>query len=366
MNSKSTQIGLAVLVALAGATYFVYREPPPSTNAALTAPWSAWDKGRVDNVTINRPGAAADARELRFEKQGTSWSMTAPGRGPTAENSVQDLLNRLSDMHVVSRRATQAASHTQFNIDDAHGTRITLKAGGTVLLDLVVGDAVGAGTSVRRPGANEVFEADQSLSSMLSQQPRDWRNREITRVERGQVTRVEWVNPNGTFTFTRSGETWTPATPIERLDTARVGAVVDSLLNLRASDFAAANATTGFTDSSPRVTLTTGGGDAAAQTLILRAGATGGDNEVYLRREGSDITYLVSRASGDAVNPALTAFQQPLPQDGGAASDASAPAPEAAPGGAPGAPPGGSPQIPPEVMEQLRRQLQNAGGAAPH
>jgi hypothetical protein len=139
---------------------------------------------------------------------------------------VQDLLNRLNDMHVVSRRATQAASHTQFNIDDAHGTRITLKAGGTVLLDLVVGDAVGAGTSVRRPGANEVFEADQSLSSMLSQQPRDWRNREITRVERGQVTRVEWVNPNGTFTFTRSGETWTPATPIERLDTARVGAVV--------------------------------------------------------------------------------------------------------------------------------------------
>lgn len=362
MNSKSITIGLAVLVGLAGATYFVYRDPPPSSNAAPAAPWSAWDKGRVDSVTINRPGAAADARELRFEKQGNAWSMTAPGRGPTAENAVQDLLNRLSDMHVVGRRATQAASHTQFNIDDAHGTRITLKAGGAVLLDLVVGDAVGAGTSVRRPGGNEVFEVDQSLSSMLSQQPRDWRNREITRVERAQVTRVEWVNPNGTFTFTRSGETWTPATPIERLDTARVGAVVDSLLNLRASDFAAANATTGFTDSSPRVTLTTGGGDAAAQTITLRVGANGGDNEVYLRREGSDITYLVSRASGEAVNPALTAFQQPLPQDGGAAADASAPAPAAAPA----APPGGSPQIPPEVMEQLRRQLQNAGAAAPH
>lgn len=366
MSSKNLTIAAAVLVGLAGATFFAYREPPPAADARTTPPWTAWDKARVDRVTINRPGAGAAEREITFARTGTAWAMTAPGRGPTTDRAIEDLLERLHDMHVVQRRATQAASHTQFNIDDAHGTRLTLKAGDAVLLDLVVGDAVGSGTSVRRPGANEVFEVDQSLSSTLSQAPRDWRNREITRIERGSVTRVEWVNPNGTFSFTRSGETWTPATPIERLDTARVGAVVDSLLNLRASDFAAANATTGFTDSSPRVTLTTGGGDAAAQTITLRVGANGGDNEVYLRREGSDITYLVSRASGEAVNPALTAFQQPLPQDGGAATDASAPAPAAAPGGAPGAPPGGSPQIPPEVMEQLRRQLQNAGGGAPH
>lgn len=361
MNSKSISVSLAALVGLAGATYFVYRDPPPSTNAAPAAPWSAWDKGRVDHVTITRPGADANARELRFEKSGSAWNMTAPGRGPTAENSVQDLLNRLSDMHVVQRRASQASSHTQFNIDDAHGTRITLKAGSTVLLDLVVGDTVGSGTSVRRPGANEVFEVDQSLSTMLSQAPRDWRNREITRAERAQVTAVEWVSPNGTFSFTRSGETWTPAAPIERLDTARVGALVDSLLNLRASDFAAPDANTGFTDTSPRVTLTLGGGDAAAQTITLRVGGSGGDNETYLRREGNEQTFLVSHASGEAVNPALSAFQQPLPQDGGAAADATAPAP--APAAAPAAPPGGSPQIPPEVMEQLRRQLQNAGGA---
>lgn len=360
MNSKSISFALAVLVGLSGATYFAYRDPPPSSSAAPSAPWTAWDKARVDDVTITRPGADAAARELHFAKTGGSWNMTAPGRGPTAENSVQDLLNRLSDMHVVSRRATQASSHTQFNIDDAHGTRVTLKAGSTVLLDVIVGDAVGSGTSVRRPGANEVFEVDQTLATMLSQAPRDWRNREITRGERARVTAVEWVNPNGTFSFTRSGETWTSSAPIERLDTARVGSLVDTLLNLRASDFAAADANTGFTDASPRVVITLGGGDAAAETITLRVGGSGGSNETYLRREGNDQTFLVSHASGEAVNPALTAFQQPLPQDGGAATDASA-APAAAPAAAP---PGGSPQIPPEVMEQLRRQLQNAG--APH
>jgi hypothetical protein len=365
MNSKGISIALAVLVGLAGATYFVYREPPPAANARPAAPWSAWDKGRVDHVTITRPGAAAAERELGFAKTGTAWAMTAPGRGPTADNSVEDLLTRLSDMHVVQRRATQAGSHTQFNIDDAHGTRITLKSGSTVLLDLVVGDAVGTGTSVRRPGANDVFEVDQSLASMLSQAPRDWRNREITRVERSAVTRVEWVNPNGTFTFTRNGDTWTPAAPIERLDTARVNTLVDSLTGLRASDFAAADANAGVTDASPRVTLTTGGGDAAVQTITLRLGSNGGDNAVHLRREGNDTTFLVSRSTGEALNPALAAFQQPLPTDGGAAADASAPPPPAAPPGA--APGGAAPQIPPEVMEQLRRQLQNAGGGgAPH
>ena len=45
---------------------------------------------------------------------------------------------------------------------------------------------------------------------------------------------------------------------------------------------------------------------------------------------------------------------------------ATLPAAQEDPAAAPAAPPGGSPQIPPEVMEQLRRQLQNAGGAAPH
>lgn len=362
MNSKGISIALAVLVGLAGATYFAYREPPASTDARPAAPWTTWDKARVDHITINRPGASAAERELNFEKTGTAWAITAPGRGPTADRAIEDFLDRLSDMHVVQRRATQASSHTQFNIDDAHGTRITLKSGSTVLLDLVVGDAVGSGTSVRRPGANEVFEVDQSLAATLSQAPRDWRNREITHVERAQVTRVEWVNPNGTWSFTRSGETWTPGAAIERLDTARVNSLVDSLLNLRASDFAAADANTGFTDASPRVTITTGGGDAAAQTVVLRLGANSGESEVYVRREGSDQTYVISRSSGEAVNPALTAFQQPLPQDGGAAADASAPAPAAAPAAG-----GPAPQIPPEVMEQLRRQLQGAaGGGAPH
>ena len=363
MSSKNIPIALAVLFGLAGATYFVYREPAATTDARPAAPWTAWDKARVDHITINRAGASASERELAFEKSGSSWVMTAPGRGPTADRAIEDLLDRLSDMHVIQRRATQASSHTQFNIDDAHGTRITLKSGSTVLLDLVVGDAVGSGTSVRRPGANEVFEVDQSLSSTLSQAPRDWRNREITRIERAQVTRVEWANPNGTWSFTRSGETWTPASPIERLDTARVNSLVDSLLNLRASDFAAADANTGFTDASPRVTITTGGGDAAAQTIVLRLGANRGDSEVYARREGNDQTFVISRSSGEAVSPALTAFQQPLPTDGGSAADASAPA--AAP--ATPAPGGPAPQIPPEVMEQLRRQLQGAaGGGAPH
>lgn len=148
-----------------------------------------------------------------------------------------------------------------------------------------------------------------------------------------------------------------------------MGSLVDSVANLRATDFAAEGATSGVAADSPRVTLTTGGGDAAAQTVTVRLGNNSGDNESFAQREGTDTVFVVTRAMADSVNPAVTAFQAPLPTDGGTAADASAPAaPAAAPMGMPmGGPGGGSPQIPPEVMEQLRRQLQQQGaGASPH
>ncbi|MBK6528573.1 MAG: DUF4340 domain-containing protein [Deltaproteobacteria bacterium] len=373
MNSKGIGIGLAVLVVLGAATAYVYRPQSPDSSSTATAsnPWSRVDAARIDHVTIRRSSGPEGQRTIELEKRAGAWVMTAPGRGPTEARAVEDLVDRFANMKVTMVRARSAGSHAAFEVDDAHATRVTLKAGSGVVVDLFVGAAVGAGTAVRVPSRPETFEVDQSITSMVQRESRDWRNREITHASRESVQSVEWINRNGTFRFTRNGETWSaaPGTTVERLDTARVGSLVDSVANLRATDFAAEGATSGVAADSPRVTLTTGGGDAAAQTVTVRLGNNSGDNESFAQREGTDTVFVVTRAMADSVNPAVTAFQAPLPTDGGTAADASAPAaPAAAPMGMPmGGPGGGSPQIPPEVMEQLRRQLQQQGaGASPH
>jgi hypothetical protein len=377
MNSKGIGIGLAVVVVLGGATAYVYRPQSADTasTAAVSNPWGRVDGARVDHVTIVRSSGPEGQRTIELEKRNGAWVMTSPGRGPTEARAAEDLVDRFANMKVTVVRARSASSHAAFEVDDAHATRVTLKSGASTTVDVFVGASVGSGTAVRVPGRPETFEVDQSITSMVQRDARDWRNREVTHASRDAVQSVEWVNRNGTFRFNRAGDSWTPAagTTLERLDTARIGSLVDSVANLRATDFAPEGGASGVAPDSPRVTLTTGGGDAATQAVTVRLGNNSGDNESFAQREGTDTVYVVTRAMAESINPAVTAFQTPVVPDGGAAADASAApaAPAAAPGGMPpgmpGGPGGGSPQIPPEVMEQLRRQLQQQGaGGAPH
>lgn len=373
MNSKGIGIGLGVLVVLGGATAYVYR-PQSADSSNTTAPSNPWGRveaARVDHITLRRQTGPEASRVIELEKRGGSWVMTAPGRGPTAGTLVDDLVRSFVDMKVTLVRGSNPSSHATFEVDDEHAVRVTLKNGASTVVDLFVGASLPGGTAVRVPSRPETFEVDQSINSSVQRTARDWRDRQITHL--ANVQSVEWVNRNGTFHFNRTGDTWAAAagTTVPRLDTARVASLVSSLSELTATDFAADGASTGVAGDSPRVTLTTGG-DAAPQTVTVRLGNNSGDNESFVQREGtSDITFVVSRSSVEAINPAVTAFQTPLPVDGGAAADASAPAappapPPGMPMGMPGAG-GGSPQIPPELMEQIRRQMQQqAAGGAPH
>ncbi len=377
MSSKNIGIGLAVVAVLGGLTAYVYRPQTQESaaSAAPTNPWSRVEVARIDHVTLHRPSGAEGQRDIELEKRDGAWTMTAPGRGPTEARAVEDLVQRFADMRVTRIAGRNTASHGTFEVDDAHAVHVTLKSGASSVVDVFVGSTIGSGTAVRVPGRPETFEVDQAITSMVQREARDWRNREITHLNRGDVAAVEWTNRNGTFHFNKSGETWTAATgtTVERLDTARVGSLVDSITNLRATDFAAPAAAVGIAADSPRFTLTTTAGDGGAQTVTVRLGNNSGDSDAFVQREGSDIVYVVTRSVAESINPAVTAFQTPLPVDAGAAADAPAPAPAAAPSfpppgmGGPGGPggPGGGQQIPPEVMEQLRRQLQQRG-AAPH
>lgn len=375
MNSKGIGIALGVLAVLVIATILAYRQPASTTAAALTNPWPRLDKARVDHVTLRRPSAPANQQTLEFEKQNGAWRMTSPGVGPTEARALEDLVDRFAEMNVVSIAGRSATSYETFEVDDAHATRVTLKAGSAVLVDLFVGTNIDSGTAVRAPGKVEIFRVDQAINGMVTRAPRDWRDRNVTHVARDDVRSVEWVNHGVTYKFTRSGDTWTPAagTVVDRLDTAKVSSLVDAVTNLHASDFAEPAASTGISDASPRVTLETSS-DAGAQRIVVRLGNNSGDQEALAQREGSDVVFVISRSQADAISPTLSALQAPLPVDGGAdASTADASAPAAPPSGGfqmpipggPGGPGGGSPQIPPELMEQISRQMQQQGGA-PH
>src|SRR5262249_4097630 len=158
----------------------------------------------------------------------------------------------------------------ELEIDRAHGIHVTAMRGNATALDVWVGKNLDGGTAVRSGSAPTVYRVDRSVRYSLAREVREWRDRDITHVERDHVRSVEWRTSGGqTYKFDRNGDTWSAAagsTPIERLDTARVNQIVVNLIALRATDFAAAGANAGITPEGPRVTITVDNGS----PIVLR------------------------------------------------------------------------------------------------
>lgn len=359
---KRLYIALGVLVLLAAGVFLTYRKNVDDSAERITDPWHRIDRAQVDRIVIQRPN---NAPSVELTKRDNHWFMSQPAQGPADEQAVNDALEALSGMHVASIASRAASSHDEMEVDAAHAIRVHLFRGGASLLDVFVGKNLDGGTAVRAASGPWVYRVDRSIRFSLSKEPREWRDRQITHLERGHVRSVEWVNPRGTFHFDRSGDTWTAATAnpvIERLDTARLNQTVTNLLELRATDFAAAGAQTGITDASPRVTVALDDGG----PVTLKLGGNGADNETYVQRQGSELVYTFGRSHAAEVDFDPATVQAPAPppvSDGGDAStDASDTGASVA---APSGPPGDA-SIPPEVMEQIRRQLQQRGMGTPH
>ena len=375
MERNRLYIALGVLAVLIVATVLAFRKPDEASDRPQD-PWHRVERAQVTKIVIQRPGSDVP---IELEKRDNHWFMNRPSAGPADESAVNDALELLSEMHVASIAAREPSSHADMQVDAANAIHVTAFRGATQALDVLVGKNLDGGTAIRVPSGPIVYRVDRSVRYLLTKEPREWRDRAITHLEREHVRSVEWRNARGTFHFDRAGDTWTAAAtnpPIERLDTARVNQNVVNLLDLRATDFAAAGANTAISDASPRVTLTVDNG----APITLKSGAAAGESEIYVQREGGEIVYTVGRSHSAEIDMDPAALQTPIAVDAGPARDGSVNAGAAAAAanaaeqpGMPGMPGGmqmpGDGGIPPEIMEQIRRQLQQrgmgAGGAPP-
>jgi hypothetical protein len=361
MERNRLIIAAVVVAALGLAVYLMYGRKTDDSAERMTDPWRRVERAQVTKVVIARPGSEP---AVELEKRGEHWFMNRPGQGPADEAGVNDLLDQLSEMHVQSVAARAAESHADMEVDAAHAVHLTVFRGASQVMDVFVGKNLDGGTAVRAASTGPtVFRVDRSIRTSLTKEPREWRDRNVTHLERDHVRSVEWTTTHGTYRFDRNGETWTGATTnpaIARLDTARVNQVVTNLLELRATDFAAAGASTGISATSPRVTINVDNGP----PVVLKLGSNAGEGEVYVQRDGSDIVYTIGRSHGPEIDLDVSSIQAPPPAPDAGPSDASAAG--AAPAGGAGAGPMGDGGIPPEVMEQIRRQMQQRGMNMPH
>jgi hypothetical protein len=403
-----------VALAMVGVTWWAVRSETGDTPAAEQGEPPSLPEVERDALTeleIHRPD---DEAPIRLVKEGDSWRLAAPVEAAASSTAVSTALDKLADLEVTGRAASNARHHDQLEVDEESGVRVIARAGDETVLDVWIGALRSGNTMVRVDGEDEVLTVRGSIKFAFNKAVRDWRDRTITDVTAGDVVAVSFQNDNGRFDFRKGDDGWAQvppdeapegvelAEPIEGFDGSKVSSTVSSLARLRAADFAEPDASPeslGFGPDAARVTLTVregaeeaeeaegaegseeseaaaegeteaeageaaeaseGAADAGAtRTLTLLVGAEAEDSQRYVKVEGGDVVYVVSRFMADRLLPEADDFTESAEPPPGQ------PQPAGMPGGMPGGGPGGGGQLPPELMQQIQRQLQQQGGGHP-
>ena len=164
---------------------------------------------------------------LEFKKSGFSWTVSKEGLTAAASRTaLNHMLTEIMDMKTEQLVALSPDSWRQYQVEDSTGTRIQIREGKDVTLDLIVGrfhyqppaqnsyqpygqNRVNGKTYVRLSGEDEVYAVNGFLSMTLNQEFSRWRNQTITSTNPSQISRIVFDYPaDSGFVAERSDAGW--------------------------------------------------------------------------------------------------------------------------------------------------------------
>lgn len=154
--------------------------------------------------------------EILLKKEADFWAIS---KGNVTNKANQDAVTSIL-RNLVLIKTKRVASKSQdkwvdYEVDASNGSRIKAYAGDKLLEDFIVGrfnfnQQTRQGVSyVRLEGGDEVYAVDGFLSMTMSQGFEAYRNKEILKVNKANLTQIA-INTLGTTTILqKSGESWT-------------------------------------------------------------------------------------------------------------------------------------------------------------
>jgi hypothetical protein len=367
-------VGAVALVALVGLAVWVTRSETGETSAAKQeddAPaLPEIDKDEVDGLEVRRP----EGETIKVvKKDDGSWTLTEPVEAVPDESAITTALDKLAGLEVTGVAATKEANHERLEVDAKSGIHVIPMRDGEPITHLIFGAYKGGNTMVRVEGETPVLSVKGSLKYAFNKELKSWRERKIVDVDAKKVSEARFESGESAFHFVRGDDDeWKLAEDmeeIERFKASKVQSLVSSLARMRAVDFAGPEMTpekAGLDEATATTTLVvTEGGDeettdggaeavegttaASEERIVLRLGAATEDDDgkFYLRRDDSDVIFIVSKYLADRVAPDVEKFQEA--EEGEEAASAAAPTkmPTKAPT-----------KLPPGLMQKLKAQAQ--------
>jgi hypothetical protein len=283
-------------------------------------------------------------------KKPTPWNLTEPLSAKADEAAIENMLDKLADLAVVSVAASRKENHARLGVDKEHGVHVKAYGGDKVLADLYVGKSKSGGTMVRQEGEDVVVATKGAIDYVFDKELKYLRDRNVVELDPNTIKALSLSSAKGNFKFEKpEGGKWQQAKgekPIKEFAEGKVESLVGNFARLHAVDF-----------NDPAETPESAGLGAPLATLVLTP-KEGGElkfelgkldaakSEYVLRTSANPIVYRVSRFTGDRMIADATAFTSKAEEDKGR-------------------PIAGGGTLPPEIMKQLQQQGTLNGGQIP-
>jgi hypothetical protein len=247
-------------------------------------------------------------------KKGSEWRLAEPLDAKADQDAVKAVLDKLAELEVTGVAATKTQNHERLEVTAKKGTHVIARAAGKPVLDAWIGTYASGNSMLRVEGQDVVATVKGSIRYVFTKAPREWRDRNIGKVDAKDVREIVFDNKNGHFDFERAGEDWKQVVgkrekPITPLDQSKLKSLLGTATTLTAMDFAEPSVTkeqAGLGSGAGTLVLKLGG-DAGEQQIVYRIGSEK-DQNYYLAREGNDMLFLVSSWVGGRLLAGPDAF----------------------------------------------------------
>jgi len=238
-----------------------------------------------------------------LDKKGDAWRITAPADQAADQSAVKTLTDGLEKLAFADVVTESEAKHEELGVKEGKAQHLVAKSGaGAVLADVLIGKSVGGFTMLRVAGKNDVWQATGLFPYMINREPKGWRDHAILDGNANDAEKLTIEEGAGVskVTFEKAGDKWkvaaasgdapkADASP-DDLDQGMIAGAVQSLIGLRATDFADGKKAADVGLDKPAFTITAVL-KGAPRTLLV--GALGED--VFVKRADSDDIYSVKK-----------------------------------------------------------------------
>lgn len=292
------RIALVLVVALAGWGALVLRNRN-RTDAPAGLALPALPPAQVDDVILG-----AGAGQVHLVRGAAGWTVNGfPAAGPAVTAWLAAARDTLAQSELIAR---SAAPHARLGLDSATARRLTVRAGGQVLLDLLIGSRGPEfeGFYVRPATAPASYMLRGEFAEGLARGVDEWREKTILALAGERMGGVTVRLGRSVLPLVRSGGRWTVAgAPV---DSAKVARYLGQFADVRAAGFPSAAEADSLDFAAPeREVVVLGTDGRPLETLTLDSTASGG----FWLRTAAGVVYRVDGATANRLTTALATLR---------------------------------------------------------